>query len=217
MGRTPGAKDKRKRKPREDGSKPAYMNNPVYRDSMTPIPEEYNARRIAFMQKIIPIGDLPKDDPARMAEVMWERFVRYTNLCAEWGMKIGNQGAYTAMGINRDDAYRWTTSPNVNPLISDTIKKVKQICAMYRENLMEDGKLSPVTGIFWQKNFDGYKDQQEVVMTPNNPLGETTDLKTLEQRYLEYADNPMIEQKDKVSDLVSDQISEKSIEPAERP
>ena len=33
-----------------------------------------------------------------------------------------------------------------------------------REQLMSDGKINPVTGIFWQKNWDGLKDQQEVVV-----------------------------------------------------
>jgi hypothetical protein len=57
---------------------------------------------------------------------------------------------------------------------------------MYREGLMEDGKVNPVTGIFWQKNYDGMKDQQEVVLTPNtNPLGEQKDAEALQQKYLE--------------------------------
>ena len=51
---------------------------------------------------------------------------------------------------------------------------------------MEDGKVNPVTGIFWQKNYDGLKDQQEVVLTPNtNPLGEQKDAEALKQKYLE--------------------------------
>ena len=51
---------------------------------------------------------------------------------------------------------------------------------------MEDGKVNPVTGIFWQKNYDGMKDQQEVVLTPNqNPLGEQKDAESLKQKYLE--------------------------------
>lgn len=57
---------------------------------------------------------------------------------------------------------------------------------MYREGLMEDGKVNPVTGIFWQKNYDGMKDQQEVVLTPNtSPLGEQKDAEALKQKYLE--------------------------------
>lgn len=51
---------------------------------------------------------------------------------------------------------------------------------------MEDGKVNPVTGIFWQKNYDGLRDQQEVVLTPNtSPLGEQADAESLKQKYLE--------------------------------
>ena len=53
---------------------------------------------------------------------------------------------------------------------------------------MQDGKINPVTGIFWQKNYDGMKDQSEVVLTPNNPLGDSKDTEALKQKYLEAAD-----------------------------
>ena len=39
-----------------------------------------------------------------------------------------------------------------------------------REQLMSDGKINPVTGIFWQKNWDGLKDQQEVVIEPRRQV-----------------------------------------------
>ena len=39
-----------------------------------------------------------------------------------------------------------------------------------REQLMSDGKINPVTGIFWQKNWDGLKDQQEVVIEPRKQI-----------------------------------------------
>ena len=35
------------------------------------------------------------------------------------------------------------------------------------------------------KNNFGYADKQEVVLTPNNPLGDTKDTKELEERYIE--------------------------------
>lgn len=35
---------------------------------------------------------------------------------------------------------------------------------------MSDGKINPVTGIFWQKNWDGLKDQQEVVIEPRKQI-----------------------------------------------
>jgi hypothetical protein len=114
---------------------------------------------------------------------MERRFQRYLELCAEWDMKIGNQAAYAAIGINKDHVYDWTVRRQTNPKRADFVKRVQQFCAMYREGLMEDGKVNPVTGIFWQKNYDGMKDQQEVVLTPNaSPLGDQTDAEALKQK-----------------------------------
>lgn len=134
------------------------------------------------MQAILPTEPLNRDD----VEEMERRFARYLEMCAEWDMKVGNQAAYAAIGIDKGDAYEWTNRNLGNPARTAFIKKVQKICAMYREGLMEDGKVNPVTGIFWQKNYDGLKDQQEVVLTPNtNPLGEQKDAEALKQKYLE--------------------------------
>ena len=55
---------------------------------------------------------------------------------------------------------------------------------------MQDGKVNPVTGIFWQKNYDGLKDQQEHVITPNNVLGDRPDPVRLQQKYLDSLPDP---------------------------
>lgn len=72
--------------------------------------------------------------------------------------------------------------------LSQHISFLKDFFRAYREGLMQDGKINPVTGIFWQKNYDGMKDQSEVVLTPNNPLGDSKDTEALKQKYLEAAD-----------------------------
>jgi hypothetical protein len=134
------------------------------------------------MMAILPTEPLDPNDVPEMER----RFNRYLQLCAEWDMKIGNQAAYAAIGINKDNVYDWTVRREANPARADFLKRVQKVCAMYREGLMEDGKVNPVTGIFWQKNYDGMKDQQEVVLTPNtNPLGEQKDAEALQQKYLE--------------------------------
>lgn len=162
----------------------ARENSPIMQGQTLAIPEEYNARRIRFMQMILPTEPVDCNDVAEMER----RFSRYLELCAQWGMKVGNMAAYASIGITKDDAYEWTTRRTSNPARYAFIKKVQQVCALYREGLMEDGKVNPVTGIFWQKNYDGLKDQQEVVLTPNNPLGEAQNAEQLKQKYLESAD-----------------------------
>lgn len=136
------------------------------------------------MQAILPTEPLDTTDIAEMER----RFAHYLEMCAEWGMKVGNQAAYAAIGIDKNTAWDWANKVVGNPARSTFIKKVQQICALYREGLMEDGKVNPVTGIFWQKNYDGLKDQSEVVLTPNNPLGEAQNAEQLKQKYLESAD-----------------------------
>ena len=176
MARTPGAKDITPRQKRTDSPIDA-VNNPD-------VEIGYNAKRIAFMQAILPTEPLDSNDVGEMER----RFNRYLQLCAEWDMKIGNQAAYAAIGIDKGTAWDWENRSQGNPARTDFIKKVRQICAMYREGLMEDGKVNPVTGIFWQKNYDGMKDQQEVVLTPNqNPLGEQPNMEALEKKYLDNA------------------------------
>ncbi len=181
MARTQGAKDLTPRKKAELGSKPSDRS-PVIRDNNPDLPMGYNTRRIQFMQAILPTEPLDIND----VEEMERRFARYLELCALWDMKVGNMAAYAAIGIDKSQAFEWVNRVLGNPERTNFIKKVQKVCAMYREGLMEDGKVNPVTGIFWQKNYDGMKDQQEVVLTPNtNPLGEQKDAEALKQKYLE--------------------------------
>lgn len=182
MARPKGATDTKPRKPRSDGNLVASQNSPVIQDQNPDLPMGYNTRRIAFMQAILPTEPLDYNDVTEMER----RFKRYLELCAQWDMKIGNQAAYAAIGIDKGTAWEWENRSTANVARSDFIKKVRQFCAMYREGLMEDGKVNPVTGIFWQKNYDGLRDQQEVVLTPNtSPLGEQADAESLKQKYLE--------------------------------
>lgn len=65
------------------------------------------------------------------------------------------------------------------------IKKAYQNLNAQMENYMQNGKINPVAGIFLMKNNMGYQDKQEVVLTPNNQLGEATPPEELQQKYLE--------------------------------
>jgi len=148
------------------------------------MPEGYNNKLVSFMLAITPTEPLDHND----VEEMERRFMNYLRMCAEWDMKVGNQAAYLAIGINKDLVFEWGNRQLTNPKRTEFVKKVQQICGMYREGLMQDGKVNPVTGIFWQKNYDGMKDQTEMVLTPNSPMGEQKSAEALRQKYLESAD-----------------------------
>lgn len=184
-GRPKGRKDSKPRDPTpyKKNLEKARAKSPVYQDQTAEMPEGYNTKRILFMQAILPDKPPDKNDIPEMER----RFARYLQLCAEWDMKVGNMAAYAAIGIDKDIAFTWKNQTVSNPERANFIKKVQKICALYREGLMEDGKVNPVTGIFWQKNYDGLRDQSEVVLTPNNPLGEAQNVEQLRQKYLESA------------------------------
>lgn len=163
---------------RKKGHEPAGMaawHNPS-------VPEGYNTKMARFVLEVMPTEPLDPND----VEEMKRRFRHYLDKCAEYDVKIGNQGAYAAIGIDKDIAWEWVNRSSANPARSGFVKSVQKFCAFCRENLMSDGKVNPVVGIFWQKNYDGLKDQQEVVLTPNqSPLGAQKDAEELKKRYLD--------------------------------
>lgn len=116
-------------------------------------------------------------------EQMKENFIEYLKLCAEEKMRVGNMSAYLAMGINRKVASHWRTGYSGNEEQKELIDFVDSICASYRESLMADNKLSAPVGIFWQKNFDGMKDIQDVVVDRPNLLGDGQDADAIAAKY----------------------------------
>ena len=48
---------------------------------------------------------------------------------------------------------------------------------------MQDGQINPVTGIFWQKNYDGLKDTQDLVLTPNTQRLSDNDYQEIAEKY----------------------------------
>lgn len=147
-----------------------------------PNPEEgFNSNTIAFLRAIMPTEPLDHED----VDEMERRFDRYIQLCQEYDQKVSNLAAYTAIGITKQHADYWVNHCKTNPRRLDFIKKVQQICSFYRESLMLNGKVNPILGIFWQKNYDGMTDKQEVILTSNDPLGTEASDKDLKNRYIE--------------------------------
>ena len=47
------------------------------------------------------------------------------------------------------------------------------------------GQINPIPALFMFKNHFGYADKQEMVITPNQPLGEQVSTEELQKKYLE--------------------------------
>lgn len=175
MGR---GKDKQPRKIRQDHPVPANNRDPV-------VPVGYNGELVSNIASLIQPPELTDPDCIER----WEKFTAYLRMCAEKDMKVGNLAAYMAIGIDKTIAWKWENE-QLSKDRRNLIKSIRQVCAVYREQLMQDGKVNPVVGIFWQKNYDGMRDQTETVITANAPLGEEVtgrDAERLAETYLSNA------------------------------
>lgn len=87
--------------------------------------------------------------------------VGYFKDCEIACKRPGNLGLYRALGMSRQDWNNIITGKSkskASPDCIDVIKKACLIISEYREQLCAQGKLNPVTAIFWQKNYDGLSD-----------------------------------------------------------
>ncbi len=146
-----------------------------------------NTRRITFVTEL---ARLPRID-TKDAAALELRLAEYLAICERHGMKVGNQAMCMALGVGVEDLKRWSNGVAPTPSIMEFAKKARSICSAFRESYMQDGKVNPVTGIFWQKNYDGLRDQQEHVVIPTNPLGEQPDPVRLQQKYLDSLPDPV--------------------------
>ena len=131
------------------------------------------------------LADLPKVNLTSVEEVA-QRIKDYFTICAEDDMKPSVAGLALAMDIDR--RYLWEIregKKGKTPEVADTLKKAMKILDLQMVDYMQNGKINPVSGIFLMKNNFGYADKQEVVLTPNSPLGDTKDQKELEEQYLD--------------------------------
>lgn len=116
----------------------------------------FNARQI---EHVLRTQEIAKNADRNDLLSLKSCFIAYLRLCQEDGFKVGNLGAYTAMGM---DAMSFSLfARKDDPEIREFCKFVKSVCAMFRESMVSENQLNPVIGIFWQRNFDGLRNDTE--------------------------------------------------------
>ena len=116
------------------------------------------------------------------------RIGQYFQLCADDDMKPSVAGMALAFGVDRKTIWAWANGVDSAYLHAESrnfIKKAYQVLNAQMENYMQNGKINPVAGIFLMKNNMGYVDKQEMVLTPNQQLGDQVSPEDLQKKYLE--------------------------------
>lgn len=136
-----------------------------------------------IIQESYQFFNLPK---VQTDEECAERLNHYFQLCAERGQIPTVEDMALALGTIRQTLWEWEQGSK-GVARRDMVKKAKEILAGIDAKLVSQGKIPQVTYIFRAKNFFGMRDQQEVVLTPNNPLGDPQNAEQLRQKYLDAA------------------------------
>lgn len=141
-----------------------------------------NALEAEFTMKVLAIADgVDHSD----IEDMKHRFIQYLRLCRDSDHKIGNLGAYAAVGLDAKTAQTWLTPEfrRRSPEKSDLVEAINKICALYRESLIASGSIDKITGIFWQKALDGLRDDSPTQNYVNQTPDEGKTPEAIAQKY----------------------------------
>lgn len=140
--------------------------------------QKKNAEYLAFAIQSFGLKRVDTSDP----KAVQERLMWYFQRCMDNNMKPTVAGMAASLGVNRKVIWNWHNGldrPDNYEIIESAYSTLEQLWEMY----MMNGQINPVSGIFLGKNHFGYRDVQDFVVTPNNPLGETVDADVIAEKY----------------------------------
>ena len=122
-----------------------------------------------FIRFALASWDLPPIDISDPEQVK-KRIGMYFQHCADNDRKPQIVGMCNWLGISRQALNEWMNGVTRSATHGDIIKKAVSMIEETWADYMQSGKINPATGIFLAKNWYGYKDVADVVVTPNNPM-----------------------------------------------
>lgn len=129
------------------------------------------------MQNCLTFYGLPavKDDEDCRKRLEW-----FFDTCGQTGQLPTVEKMIMSLGVVRSTAWEWEQGNGCSSARASMIKKAKEFIASFESEMVTEGKINPVVYIFRAKNYFGMKDQQDVVLKPETPLGDTVDQARLE-------------------------------------
>ena len=138
-----------------------------------------NARYLRYAMASL---DLPPIDISDEKQV--ERRIReYFEFCIQNDRKPNMVGMANWLGINRDTVNSWKRGDYRSETHSAVIRRACDLLEELMIDYFQNGKVNPAAGIFLMKNQFQYRDVQDVVLTPNQPIDEAQDTSQIAERY----------------------------------
>lgn len=139
-----------------------------------------NSRFVRYAMASWNLPPIDISDPKQVEK----RIGEYFQYCSDNDRRPQIVGLCNWLGISRDTLNKWVNGDTRSATHTDIIKKAYAVMEEMWTDYMQYGKISPPTAIFLAKNWYGYKDIADVVVTPNNPL-QGMDTDTARQRLIE--------------------------------
>ena len=124
-----------------------------------------------------------KAEPCKSDDEMAERINSYFADCQKNGAIPKWETLSLCLGITRQNAWGIATGKYGSAVAQRMLQRAKDILSAIDAELVSTGKIPQVVYIFRAKNFYDMKDQQDVVVTPNNPLGDAMTTEQLTEKY----------------------------------
>lgn len=107
--------------------------------------------------------------------------------CAHNGQIPTVEEMCLSTGYSYATCYDWEVGRNkgFSSETSKIIKKAKEMLKAFDAKLVVAGKMNFLAYCFRAKNYYGMTDKQEVILTPNSPMGDSATPEELQQRYIE--------------------------------
>ena len=126
------------------------------------------------------------DKPPKNDDELCDRLNWFFKTCAETQQLATVEKMCLALSWSRQYVFELEngTKRGFSSDTADILKKAKNLIASMDAELAQEGKIQPVVYMFRAKNYYGMKDQQDVVVTPNQ-AGDFQDRATIEAKYAE--------------------------------
>jgi hypothetical protein len=145
-----------------------------------------NTKLLTFQLQVARLPRVNTKDPVEVGT----RINEYFEMCRQNDMKPSVMGLAVSLGLGRQALWELKEGRNAYTAekgyaeVTYIVKNAYNLLELYWEQLMQNGKINPVSGIFLGKNHFGYQDKQDIVVTPNNPLGQHSTAEQLTDEYL---------------------------------
>jgi len=124
-----------------------------------------------------------KEHPVKTNQDIEERIEYYFDECITGQNRPTVEGLALALGYTRASVWNWKCGIKCDAERQRIIQSAYDAIATFDANMAINNQMNPVMYIYRSKNFYDMHDQSEIVVTPNNPLGDVIDADTIAEKY----------------------------------